>query len=207
MEKTILKVGDKAKGFRFKDETDRVSWFKDKKKHVGEIGRVTRINSNLFTIDFGDDRWDYPISLMHLAVVEEEPKELPLKVGDKAKGFKFENKTDGVMWCETQTHCVGKIGKVARINSNLFTIEFEDDWWRYPISLMHLAVVEEEPKVIEVDMNKVEKIEFLMGGVWKEYVSRTAKKYRYTMKDESKLKIEQEIKELENRIKKLKRQL
>lgn len=134
--------------------------------------------------------------------------EKTLKVGDKAKGFLFANKTDDVCWAAEMTEYIGQEGKIIYIGSDYFHIHFGDTSWLYPTSLMHLAVVEEQPKVIEIDMSKVENVEYLVGGIWKESINKYyPSMYRFTMKDENKLKIEQEIEDLENKIKELKKQL
>ena len=214
MRDTILKEGSKAKGFKFEDLTDDISWMEGKEDYIGKIGEVTYIADNFFTIEFEDGFLVmYPASLMHLAVVEEEqPKKLPLKEGDKVKGFKFGDGTDGIDWNEDMALYVVKVGKVNYIDESYFDIKFENETiWSYPLSLMHLAVVdeqpkEEEPKVIEIDMSKVEKIEYYYNGKW-QLADVFDDKYRFTMKDESKLKIQQEIKELEERINELKKQL
>ena len=132
-----------------------------------------------------------------------------LKVGDKAKGFEFDTMRYGfytVFWNNTKEEYIGKVGVVDTIVDDYFTIEFEDNICSYPTSLMHLAVVEEQPKVIEIDMSKVEKIEYYYNGKW-QVADVFDDKYRFTMKDESKLKIQQEIEELENKINELKKQL
>lgn len=205
---TILKVGDKAKGFKFANETDGVGWVAEMTEHIGQEGEILHIGLDYFNIDFGDTIWTYPIELMHLAVVE-EVKELPLKTGDKAKGFRFESGTDNVAWTKSMGKYTGKVGVVEEIYDDFFIIEFEDDYCRYPTSLMHLAVVEEEqPKVIEIDVRDIEKIEVYddNNNTWnKQYW--LLNKYRFTFKTESKLAIQKEIKELENRIKELKSKL
>jgi hypothetical protein len=132
-----------------------------------------------------------------------------LKIGDAARGFKFGFFVDGIMWYNEIAPYIDKIGKITDIEDNCFVITFEDgNHWQYPISLMHLALVEEQPKVIEIDFSKVEKFEFLMSGEWSILESKFyPEKYLFTLKDENKVKIQQEIEELEAKIKELRNQL
>ena len=133
-----------------------------------------------------------------------------LKVGDKAKGFKFDTMIYGdywVYWNDIKEEYIGKVGVVDTIiNDSEFTIYFGDAVISYPTPLMHLAVVEDEPKVIEIDMSKVEKIEYYYNGKW-QVADVFDDKYRFTFKDENKIKIHKEIEDLENRINELKKQL
>ena len=213
MKDTILKVGDKAKGFKFEGGTDGVGWVIGKETYIGKVGEVLNICPHNFAIRFDDGTgFYYPISLMHLAVVEDEQlKKLSLKIGDKAQGFKFEDGTDGVTWGISKEKYIGKIGKITLIGNDYFGIDFNDGcgFWLYPTSLMHLAVLEEEqPKVIVIDVNEVEKVEFYHSydDVWYE-MDLDEEKYRFTFKDEIKLKLEKKIKELEDEINELKKQL
>ena len=129
-----------------------------------------------------------------------------LKVGDKAKGFLFANQTDDIVWVEEMTEYIGQEGEIVHVNVDYFYIEFDNAIWIYPLSLMHLAVVEEQPKIIEIDVTKVEKFEAFNGKEWCNKSSEYLK-YRFTMKDENKIKIKQEIKDLEEKIIELKKQL
>lgn len=66
------------------------------------------------------------------------------KIGDKAKGFKFDGGTDGVHYNNEMDDYVGVVGEVAEVYSDSFVIMFPDHLeWMYPISLWNLAKVEE----------------------------------------------------------------
>ena len=66
------------------------------------------------------------------------------KIGDKAKGFKFNGGTDGVHYDNEMDDYVGVVGEVAEIYSDSFVIMFPDHLeWMYPASLWNLAKVEE----------------------------------------------------------------
>ena len=66
------------------------------------------------------------------------------KIGDKAKGFKFNGGTDGVHYDNEMDDYVGVVGEVAEVYSDSFVIMFPDHLeWMYPASLWNLAKVEE----------------------------------------------------------------
>jgi hypothetical protein len=64
-----MKVGDKAKGFKF--DVDLFPHFThDMIKYIGEEGVISDIDNRyeLFTIKFNEgDCWNYPLSLSHLS--------------------------------------------------------------------------------------------------------------------------------------------
>jgi hypothetical protein len=64
-------IGRKCKGFRFEGGTD-ADWIKEKKKHIGEVGVIENQGHGYVTIQFKDDYWDYPISLIEPHLVQEE---------------------------------------------------------------------------------------------------------------------------------------
>lgn len=69
------------------------------------------------------------------------------KVGDKAKGFKFDGEKYPTIGYEDDLMdgVIGEIGEVTAIGNESYTVHFENgDWWDYPNELAHLAVVEEK---------------------------------------------------------------
>jgi hypothetical protein len=86
-------IGRKCKGFRFEHETDRVEWIKEKKKHIGEVGVIKKQSSGYVTIEFKDDYWDYPISLIEPYLIPESP-EIP-QLGE---GIEMEVSNDDILW-------------------------------------------------------------------------------------------------------------
>ena len=91
-----------------------------------------------------------------------------LKVGDKAQGFKFKDCTDGVSYNGNKDKYIGKVGKVEFIGKLGFSIKFEDCTWMYPISLIHLAVVEtlDDIKFInQLDRNWQKVVDFVVGDI------------------------------------------
>ena len=74
-----------------------------------------------------------------------------IKVGDKAKGFRFDDST-GVRYNNEMEKMVGKTGTVISIGTTNFTpsiiIEFEElleeiSYWNYPLQ-EYLAILREE---------------------------------------------------------------
>ena len=86
-------IGRKCKGFRFEDETDGVEWIKEKKNHIGEVGVIEKQRHGYVTIQFKDDYWDYPISLIEEHLIPETP-EIP-QLGE---GVEMEVSNDDVEW-------------------------------------------------------------------------------------------------------------
>jgi hypothetical protein len=65
-----------------------------------------------------------------------------MKVGDKAKGFKFENGSDGVRFYDEKEKFIGKVGVVNSVQSKSFCIAFPNDrHMSYPLSLSHLSIL------------------------------------------------------------------
>jgi hypothetical protein len=63
-----------------------------------------------------------------------------MQLGDRAKGFKFENGTDGVRFYDEKEMFIGKIGIINSIQNNSFIIVFPNDrYMTYPLSLIHLS--------------------------------------------------------------------
>ena len=136
-----------------------------------------------------------------------------MKVGDKAKGFKFEDGVDGVEFYSEKEHYIGKEGFVKYIRPNYFAIQFEGDYWEYPISLAHLSVVDEwQPKqgeMIEVsnDGKGFDKAKFI--GMDNGYFICNYDYFTYTYYQYARPinPIQREIDELQAKIDELKKRL
>ena len=73
------------------------------------------------------------------------------KIGDKAKGFKF---STGVTpsFNPSMSEYIGQTGKVSDFLEDRFKITFDDTAsWYYPLSLAHLAKIEETQEEQEID--------------------------------------------------------
>ena len=68
------------------------------------------------------------------------------KIGDKAKGFKFDgDKYSSLGYAEDMDNAVGVVGVVTHVGDNSYSVKFgEEDFWGYPNDLRHLGKVEEE---------------------------------------------------------------
>ena len=76
-----MKVGDTAKGFRFKsyDNSGRLAWFNKMIPNIGRLGTVEYIGEHSFQIRF--DRttlWAYPLAEYIKLIREEKFKQLGL---------------------------------------------------------------------------------------------------------------------------------
>ena len=54
-----------------------------------------------------------------------------IKIGQKAKGFRFDN-SSGVLYAEEMEKMAGKTGTITAIYEDRFTITFDDDLCRNP---------------------------------------------------------------------------
>lgn len=70
------------------------------------------------------------------------------KIGDKAKGFKFDGdkySSLGLGYAEDMDNAVGVVGVVTHVGYGSYSVKFgEEDFWEYPNDLRHLGKVEEE---------------------------------------------------------------
>jgi hypothetical protein len=68
-------------------------------------------------------------------------------VGRKCKGFRFDSGTDGLVWSESMENHIGEIGLIVDRSGGNVSIEFENDWWNYPISLIEAYLIPESPEI------------------------------------------------------------
>jgi len=72
---------------------------------------------------------------------------MEIEIGQKVRGFRFQDRTDGVYWNDNQmARYIGEIGKVNyKDYRGNFAISFDDvTIWTYPKSLIHEHIVESE---------------------------------------------------------------
>ena len=124
----MFKIGDKAKGFKFdSNNEDDVSYVPEMDRYVGVLGEVDFVSSEYLVIQFEKDSWAYPMSLAHLAVVEEKAtfnvgdKGNSFNVGDKVK-FKKSSLDSGMI--DASEEDVFEIMSVFGDNVQVFTGEF-----------------------------------------------------------------------------------
>jgi len=68
-------------------------------------------------------------------------------VGRKCKGFMFESGTDDTPWTQSMEKHIGKVGLIVDQEDDSVRIEFENDWWYYPISLIEPHLIPESPEI------------------------------------------------------------
>lgn len=89
-----------------------------------------------------------------------------LKIGDKVKGFKFEDRYGITEWVAEMDDYIGKVGvvKILEDGSDTVCIDFGDDYWWYPI---------EEAINHKINNNTMERIYTeatpLLKEIWKLY--------------------------------------
>jgi hypothetical protein len=86
-------VGRKCKGFRFEDRIDGVPWVQPMENFIGKIGEIIYQTDKYVVIQFKDDRWSYPISLIEPHLIPETP-EIP-QLGE---GIEMEVSNDDITW-------------------------------------------------------------------------------------------------------------
>jgi hypothetical protein len=113
-------VGRKCKGFRFEDGIDGIDgvrWGSDMHHHIGEIGEITKQEDDSVRIQFQNDFWYYPISLIEPHLIPEIP-EIP-QLGE---GVDMEVSNTGIEWFIRRV--------IAKRHDRLF-ISHYGDFWKY----------------------------------------------------------------------------
>jgi hypothetical protein len=70
-------------------------------------------------------------------------------VGRKIKGFRFEDRTDGVYWSEDMKGYIGVVGEIVSLYNLVVTVSFNNASWGYPASLVEKHLVEDEITLLE----------------------------------------------------------
>jgi hypothetical protein len=134
-------IGRKCKGFRFENETDGQTWGSYKEKHIGEIGEITKQEDDSVRIQFQNDFWYYPISLIEEHLIPETP-EIP-QLGE---GVEMEVSDDGIEWVKRNV--------IAKKHDGLYITGHNNFWaWKYarPIPEVKKYTKEELVKIVGHD--------------------------------------------------------
>jgi hypothetical protein len=136
-------IGRNIRGFRFKHETDGVEWTKEKKNHIGEVGVIEKQKHGYVTIQFKDDYWDYPISLIEEHLIPESP-EIP-QLGE---GVEMEVSNDHILWYTRNI--------IAQMQDGWYIIN-DGTIWKYarPIHKVKKYTKEELVKILGHDFEMV----------------------------------------------------
>jgi hypothetical protein len=86
-------IGRKCKGFRFEDETDDTPWVQSMENHINEVGLIADQDNYSVRINFKNNWWNYPISLIEPYLIPESP-EIP-QLGE---GIEMEVSDNGIEW-------------------------------------------------------------------------------------------------------------
>jgi hypothetical protein len=69
-------------------------------------------------------------------------------VGRKCRGFRFEDRVDGVRWGSDMSDIIGQVGEVVAQGENHVNIKFNNcESWLYPISLIEEHLIPETPEI------------------------------------------------------------
>lgn len=139
-------IGRKVRGFKF-DGKDKLHWWREEmEKYIGIVGQITGVSMDNIdaVVRFPNDiiPYRYPISLIHEHLVNDDTTTHQDLIGRKVRGFKFD--TVELYFDVDMQKYVGKIGVIDDIDESSVCVEFENDYWWYPISLIHEHLVEEE---------------------------------------------------------------
>lgn len=88
------------------------------------------------------------------------------KVGDKAKGFKFDGVDYPLVgWDDEMDDVVGVVGKVSDVGDSTYSVSFEgiSGCWAYPTDLWYLGKIEETTVSDKVSFNVGEDVPFKIG--------------------------------------------
>jgi hypothetical protein len=134
-------IGRKCKGFRFEDRIDGVRWVKKKESHIGEVGLITHQGDDDVIIQFKNDYWFYPISLIEPHLIPETP-EIP-QLGE---GVEMEVSNTGIEWFKRNV--------IAQMSNGLYITGLDDFWtWKHarPIQEVKKYTKEELVKILGHD--------------------------------------------------------
>jgi hypothetical protein len=82
-------------------------------------------------------------------------------VGRKIRGFRFENRTDNILWFDEMQDVIAEIGKIVEHEDKWVYVEFKDNSFCYPISLIEPQLIEEESPEI-IDLSNVKGVKMMV---------------------------------------------
>lgn len=129
-----MEIGQKVIGFSWEAEEDELYYNSSRmNSFIGEVGIVTIVFEDRYMVSFGAgavmSTWDYPMALKERGIIK------PV-VGQRVKGFQFENVTNAPAYVSAMNDYVNEIGVVTEIreNRNRYQVGFQngEEWW-YPL--------------------------------------------------------------------------
>jgi hypothetical protein len=108
-------VGRKIRGFRFENRTDNILWFDEMQDVIAEIGKIVEHEDKWVYVEFKDNSFCYPISLIEPHLIEEDP-EIP-QLGE---GVFMEVSDDGVYWV--------KANVIAKLSNDYYLSSVRNTW-------------------------------------------------------------------------------
>ena len=80
-------------------------------------------------------------------------------IGRKVKGFWFNNREyDRLPYDDKMNNHIGEIGEIKKINKFIFKsveVQFKNDWWHYPLELIHEHLIKETMKLTDITEKQV----------------------------------------------------
>jgi hypothetical protein len=136
-------IGRKCKGFRFEDETDNTPWKESMKTFIGELGLIVEQLDDSVRIDFANDWWHYPISLIKEHLIPETPE-----ISQLGEGVDMEVSDDNITWYRRKV--------IAQMQDGLYIIN-NGSFWKYarPIQEVKKYTKEELVKIVGHDFEMV----------------------------------------------------
>lgn len=153
-----IKKGMEVRGFKFDGANSPCGYAKKMDKYVGEVGKITNVDTDTFQITFKDgELWNYPIAdFLDLQKDEEDMQEY---VGKEMIGFKFED-TPYVDYADYEhDKYIGEIGTIVEVDKDnddgdySCRVEFSDgndEVW-YPMTSIDNHIVNPTP----IDLNEL----------------------------------------------------
>jgi hypothetical protein len=129
-------VGRKCKGFMFESGTDDTPWTQSMEKHIGKVGLIVDQEDDSVRIQFENDYWYYPISLIEPHLIPETP-EIP-QLGE---GIEMEVSSDNITWYRRKV--------IAQMQTGLFVTNGGLIWdYARPIQEVKKYTKEELVKIV-----------------------------------------------------------
>lgn len=108
--------------------------------------------------------YECPSSAKIIELPESNPKDL---INRKVRGFKF----NAHFYVDKMDNYLGEVGIITGVDSAMCKVQFKDDYFFYPTSLIHYHLVEEVQSQI-IDLSNVEGVEMMVSFNEIDYVKR-----------------------------------
>jgi hypothetical protein len=140
-----MEIGQKVIGFSWTPSEYPDLYYNQSmmNKHIGKIGVVKVVNYDRYTVKFTDEHggevsWEYPLALKERGIIK------PV-VGQRMKGFEFEDLANSIGWISDMARYIGEVGVVETVTNRSYRVRFENrTTWSYPTIQAWKGLIEEE---------------------------------------------------------------